>query len=90
MEPRLRDVPLMGIVWATGLAEALRHFGRRQLRRLTRDQSGQTPTEYLMIVGLMAAAIVTIFITFFWGTVRDAAAQWATKVKEAVMGTGMQ
>lgn len=55
-----------------------------------RNQAGQTPTEYLMIVGLMAAAIVTIFVTFFWGTVRDAASSWADKVRDAVLGGDMQ
>lgn len=63
---------------------------RRRLLHAVKDEAGQTPTEYLMIVGLMAAAIVTIFVTFFWGTVRDAAFSWAGKVRDAVMGTGMQ
>jgi Flp pilus assembly pilin Flp len=54
------------------------------------DEQGQTPTEYLMIVGLMAAAIITIFVTFFWGTIKDAAKSWAGKVKDAVTGNGMQ
>jgi hypothetical protein len=43
-----------------------------------------------MIVGLMAAAIVTIFVTFFWGTVRDAASSWADTVRDAVLGGDMQ
>ena len=63
---------------------------RRRVRDVVRDEAGQTPTEYLMIVGLMAAAIITIFVTFFWGTVRDAASSWADKVRDAVLGGDMQ
>jgi Flp pilus assembly pilin Flp len=63
---------------------------RRRVRDVVREEAGQTPTEYLMIVGLMAAAIVTIFVTFFWGTVRDAASSWADKVRDAVLGGDMQ
>ena len=63
---------------------------RQRVLHLADDEAGQTPTEYLMIVGLMAAAIVTIFITFFWTTVKSAASSWATKVHDAVMGNGMQ
>jgi Flp pilus assembly pilin Flp len=73
---------LVVLEWALG--------ARRRLRDVVRNEAGQTPTEYLMIVGLMAAAIVTIFVTFFWGTVRDAASSWADKVRDAVLGGDMQ
>jgi Flp pilus assembly pilin Flp len=62
---------------------------RRRARTVVRDEAGQTPTEYLMIVGLMAAAIIMIFVTFFWDTIRDAASSWAEKVADAVMGEGI-
>lgn len=60
-------------------------FGRR-LKKLTEDEKGQTPTEYLMIVGLMAAVIVMVFVTFYWENVKVAANTWVGKVKEAILG----
>jgi Flp pilus assembly pilin Flp len=63
---------------------------RERARRAVQDENGQTPTEYLMIVGLMAAAIVTIFVTFFWGTIRAAASTWANQVRDAVLGNKMK
>jgi Flp pilus assembly pilin Flp len=54
--------------------------------RLARGESGQTSTEYLMIVGLMAAVILLAFVTFFWGTIRSAAQSWSGKVGDAIEG----
>jgi Flp pilus assembly pilin Flp len=86
---RLRDYPLYAPVVMTRYADAALLRVRAAVVRFRNHDEGQTPTEYLMIVGLMAAAIVTIFVTFFWTTVRDAASSWATKVKDAVLGTAM-
>lgn len=61
-----------------------------RLRRAAKDQKGQTPTEYLMIVGLMAAVIVLVFVTFYWGQVRGAAQSWVKAVKEAIVGKGIK
>jgi Flp pilus assembly pilin Flp len=63
---------------------------RARLVRAGRDERGQTPTEYLMIVGLMAAVVVLVFVTFYWGEVKEAASTWVTKVKESILGTGIQ
>ena len=72
--------------------EYVRQAGQRVARRLDqarRDQRGQTPTEYLMIVGLMAAVIVLVFVTFYWTNVKTAAQNWVGKVKDAVLGTNI-
>ncbi|WP_396626333.1 Flp family type IVb pilin [Luteitalea sp.] len=57
-----------------------RNVSARRLRR----EEGQTPTEYLMIVGIMAAVILIAFILFFWDRVKPAASSWADKAKDAV------
>jgi len=62
---------------------------REAIARPIRDERGQTPTEYLMIVGLMAAVILIAFVTFFWNTVKTGASQWANKVNTAIMGTNI-
>lgn len=61
-------------------------FGRR-LKNAGKDAKGQTPTEYLMIVGLMAAVIVMVFTVYFWPTVKTAASDWVKKVSESILGT---
>jgi Flp pilus assembly pilin Flp len=58
-----------------------------RLARLRDDEAGQTPTEYLMIVGLMAVVIITVFVTFYWGNVRAASITWLANVRQAVVGT---
>lgn len=65
--------------------EGARRLGAR-LRRLRDDQAGQTPTEYLMIVGLMAVVIITVFVFFYWNNVRGAAQTWVNNVKQSVLG----
>lgn len=62
----------------------------RRLARLREDERGQTPTEYLMIVGLMAAVIVLVFVTFYWGQVKGAAQTWVKQVQEAILGKGIK
>ena len=57
-----------------------RNVSARRLRR----EEGQTPTEYLMIVGIMAAVILIAFIFFFWDTVKPAASSWSQKASDAV------
>ena len=57
-----------------------RNISARRLRR----EDGQTPTEYLMIVGIMAAVILIAFILFFWDKVKPAAENWSTKASDAV------
>jgi Flp pilus assembly pilin Flp len=60
---------------------------RRRLTTIGQDEKGQTPTEYLMIVGLMAAVIVMVFTVYFWPTVKTAASSWVAKVSESILGT---
>ena len=60
-------------------------FGRR-LKQISEDEKGQTPTEYLMIVGLMAAVIVLVFVTFYWKEVKASSQTWVQKVKDAIVG----
>ena len=54
-----------------------------EVRRL-RSESGQTPTEYLMIVGIMAAVILIAFVAYFWPQVKDAANKWSGNAAEAI------
>jgi Flp pilus assembly pilin Flp len=63
---------------------------RDALARPIRDERGQTPTEYLMIVGLMAAVILIAFVTLFWDRIKVGAAEWANKVNEAIIGTNIK
>ena len=65
---------------------SMKERSRRAVDALTRDESGQTSTEYLMIVGLMAAVILLAFVTFFWGTIKNAAMNWSGKVGNAIEG----
>lgn len=62
----------------------------RRVRRLREDQRGQTPTEYLMIVGLMAAVIVLVFVTFYWKEVKSSAQSWVKAVKDAIVGKNIK
>ena len=57
-----------------------RHVEARRLRR----EDGQTPTEYLMIVGIMAAVILIAFVVFFWDDVQEAAKNWSGNAKAAI------
>jgi hypothetical protein len=57
---------------------------RRDRMRRILAEGGQTPTEYLMIVGIMAAVILIAFIFFFWDTVKPAASSWSQKASDAV------
>jgi Flp pilus assembly pilin Flp len=55
-------------------------------RRFSEDERGQTPTEYLMIVGLMAVVIITVFVFYYWSNVKSAAQSWVSNVKQSVLG----
>jgi Flp pilus assembly pilin Flp len=82
----LRDRVVLMEVVAIQWGSALARRTRDRLRK-GREESGQTPTEYLMIVGLMAAVIVLVFVTFYWGNVKKAAGDWVQKVRDSIMGT---
>jgi Flp pilus assembly pilin Flp len=64
-------------------------FGRR-LKKISEDEKGQTPTEYLMIVGLMAAVIVLVFVTFYWKEVKASSQAWVQQVKDAIVGKNIK
>jgi hypothetical protein len=61
---------------------------RRNHSTITRarlgGEAGQTPTEYLMIVGIMAAVILIAFVVFFWDDVQEAAKNWSGNAKAAI------
>jgi len=77
------------LYWQVATLTRAQGLGQR-LRHLHKDEKGQTPTEYLMIVGLMAAVIVLVFVTFYWGQVKGAAQSWVKAVKEAILGKGIR
>jgi len=83
---RLIDGARYGHIQMIRLGAAL----RERIDRLRRDEAGQTSTEYLMIVGLMAAVILLAFVTFFWDTVKGAASEWSAKVAKAIRGENIQ
>jgi Flp pilus assembly pilin Flp len=56
------------------------------MRRPWADERGQTPTEYLMIVGLMAVVIVTVFVFYYWSNVKQVAQDWVVNVQESLSG----
>lgn len=66
----------------SGLVRTIgRHVAARRLRR----EDGQTPTEYLMIVGIMAAVILIAFVAFFWEShVKPAAQTWSGQAAGAI------
>jgi Flp pilus assembly pilin Flp len=59
---------------------------REAMRKAARNEAGQTPTEYLMIVGFMAAVIVAVFVIWYWQNVEDQAQSWSQKVGQTVGG----
>ncbi|MFN8060490.1 MAG: Flp family type IVb pilin [Vicinamibacterales bacterium] len=87
---RLRDRLVVAEIDAIERVKAAGRRLRDAAFDLTKDERGQTPTEYLMIVGLMAAVIVVVFVTFYWQQVQQAAKDWVTKVKESILGTKIQ
>ena len=54
--------------------------------RFVIDERGQTPTEYLMIAGLMAAVVVVVFASLYWPQVNSGVRQFIWKVWYSVAG----
>jgi Flp pilus assembly pilin Flp len=73
------------IAMMTRLAET-RDRTRSALTRLARGERGQTPTEYLMIVGFMAVVIVVVFLIWYWNNVKTEAQTWSKNVQNAIKG----
>jgi Flp pilus assembly pilin Flp len=59
---------------------------KKALTRLARGERGQTPTEYLMIVGFMAVVIVVVFLIWYWNNVKTEAQTWSKNVQNAIKG----
>jgi hypothetical protein len=43
-----------------------------------------------MIVGLMAAVIVLVFVTFYWKEVKASSQAWVQQVKDAIVGKNIK
>lgn len=86
MIQRLRDRLVLMEIDAIERGRALGRRVQSRAQKALADEKGQTPTEYLMIVGLMAAVVVLVFATWYWDNVKQAAQDWSKKVKETVMG----
>ena len=83
---KLRDKLVLAEVTVLEGAKDIGRRARKRTDRVLKEELGQTPTEYLMIVGLMAAVIVLVFATWYWDDVKTSAKDWVKKVKETVMG----
>lgn len=62
---------------------------RSRLKQILNGESGQTQTEYLMIVGLIAAVIVAVF-TLFWGQISTAVQGMLSNITNAIGGGGIK
>jgi Flp pilus assembly pilin Flp len=83
---RLRDGVLRTQIDVMVRAAALRDEMTSAVKRLARGERGQTPTEYLMIVGFMAVVIVVVFLIWYWNNVKDSAKAWSKNVQNAIKG----
>ncbi len=90
MVTSLRNRLLLAEIVLIERAKAAERRVRTAVEHVRNGEAGQTPTEYLMIVGLMAAVIVLVFVTFYWTNVKTAAKTWVGKVKDAVLGTNIK
>jgi Flp pilus assembly pilin Flp len=84
MVRNLSDAWLMGMAVLSNKRAAVSTRAKNRLQKLRDEELGQTPTEYLMIAGLMAAVIVVAFVTLYWDNVKTAAASWTATVTGAI------
>jgi len=63
----------------------LRSRGESLRDRLRREQ-GQTTMEYVMIIGLIALIIVTVFLVLLWPTIKPAVQNLVNRIKNAITG----
>jgi Flp pilus assembly pilin Flp len=87
---QLRDVTLLAQIVLVEHLQAAHRSVTDRLRKLRRDETGQTPTEYLMIVGLMAVVIVTVFVVYYWQNVKTVARTWVGNVRQSVAGQSIR
>jgi Flp pilus assembly pilin Flp len=59
------------------------------LDRSRAGERGQTTTEYVMIMGLIAAIIVSVFTVILWPVVSESMRELADKVRGAISGNGI-
>ena len=57
---------------------------------LSKDENGQTTVEYVMIIGLIAAIIMTIFLVILWPVVGEAVKDLVEKIRQAISGEGIE
>jgi Flp pilus assembly pilin Flp len=82
----LRDRMLATQIAVLSRMTEMRDRARTALTKIARGEAGQTPTEYLMIVGFMAVVIVVVFLVWYWNNVKSDAQQWSKNVQNAVKG----
>lgn len=85
-QQQLRDRMLGLQIDVISRLSALRAKTQTALRKVARGEGGQTPTEYLMIVGFMAVVIVVVFLIWYWNNVKSEAQSWSKNVQNAVKG----
>jgi Flp pilus assembly pilin Flp len=83
---QLRDRMLSAQIQVMNGVTTLRARTQSALRKVVRGEGGQTPTEYLMIVGFMAVVIVVVFLIWYWNNVKTEAQAWSKNVQNAVKG----
>jgi Flp pilus assembly pilin Flp len=84
--PVLRDRMLAMQIAVINKATEIRDRARTALTNIARGETGQTPTEYLMIVGFMAVVIVVVFLIWYWNNVKTEAQTWSKNVQNAIKG----
>ena len=82
----LRDRMLAAQIAVMTRMSDVRDRVRTAVTKVARGEAGQTPTEYLMIVGFMAVVIVVVFLVWYWNNVKSDAQQWSKNVQNAVKG----
>jgi Flp pilus assembly pilin Flp len=82
----LRDRMLGAQIAVMTRLNETRDRAKTALTKLARGERGQTPTEYLMIVGFMAVVIVVVFLIWYWNNVKTEAQTWSKNVQNAIKG----
>lgn len=83
---QLRDRVLRAQIDVVGRLTEFRDRSRAAVQRLVAGERGQTPTEYLMIVGFMAVVIIFVFVVWYWDNIKTAAQNWSKNVQNSVSG----
>jgi Flp pilus assembly pilin Flp len=63
----------------------LRSRAQSLSERLRRER-GQTTMEYVMIIGLIALIIITVFLVLLWPTIKPAVQNLVNRIKNAITG----